>query len=94
MGKKLSFGLLEMPSGDAALTLNFLTTNLDHICDKLDGEDKTVIKAVMSDLDPVSTLFNCNLKEIREKLLSTVRVWWDSLTNENKREFREMSNCF
>ena len=59
-----------MASGDAALTLSSLATNLDHICDNLDGENKVA----MSDLDPVSILFNSNLKEIREKLLSTVVV--------------------
>ena len=48
----------------------------------------------MSDLGSVNPLFNSKFKEMRELLLPKVIEHWDSLTIEQKNEFKDMSNFF
>ncbi|XP_065646071.1 uncharacterized protein LOC136076670 [Hydra vulgaris] len=98
----LSFGLSEMASGDAASILSSLTEMLYDICDIFDTKDREKnfaklicsFKTTMSDLGSVNPLFNSKFKEMRELLLPKVIEHWDSLTIEQKNEFKDMSNFF
>ena len=101
-GRMLSFGLSEMTSGDAVSILSSLTEMYYDICDILDTKDREKnfaklicsFKTTMSDFGSVNPLFNSKFKEMRELLLPKVIEHWDSLTIEQKNEFKDMSNFF
>jgi len=100
-GKSLSFGLSEVADSDAATVLKTFVSDIDDLCDVLDGDKKkniallvTSIKNTMSDLGPVNPLCNALLKAYREELLPEVKDNWNELNESQQSELKEMGNFF
>ena len=102
-GRQLSFGLAEILSGTAQSIFESFSEGIADLCDVMDNGDSTEInfaklvssiKNAISNLGPVTALFNSQLKPLRETLIPKVLGNWDDLSEVRKSQLGGMGSFF